>query len=98
MIERGFFNDERLFGEESKVVTDAMEVDESSHSSEEIKEQEIMNCKKGDSDDISAEVQRNLATGADCLIGDPELLESKKHLMVKMTPLSLVSQLTAKLP
>ena len=57
-----------------------------------------MNCKEGDSDDISAEVQRNLATGADCLIGDPELLESKKHLMVKMTPLSLVSQLTAKLP
>lgn len=37
MIERGFFNDERL-GEESKVVTDAMEVDESSQSSEEIKE------------------------------------------------------------
>jgi len=98
MIERGFFNDERL-GEESKVVTDAMEVDESSHSSEEIKEQEIMgDCKEGESVDISAEVQRNLASGADCLIGDPELLESKKHLMVKMTPLSLVSQLTAKLP
>ncbi len=70
-------------------MSNTMEVDESSHSSEEIKE--VDGGKAEDADCISSEIQRNLAQGNDCLIGDPELLVSKKHLMAKMTPLSLVS-------
>ena len=47
---------------------------------------------------ISDEVRQDIESGHDCYLHDEELLGAKKNLTGKFTPLSIVSQLKAKLP
>jgi len=99
-IERGFFNE--TVAEESKVFMPAsiteggMEVDEFSSSSEEIcKEQEEPSqheqSLRMSNDFMSQEVLQNIALGRDCLLGDEELMGTKKGLTCRQTPMALIA-------
>ena len=91
---------------------DGMEVDEVTSSSEEIKEMEgdFLKCEEtirmkkkekmevDDPEEISAQTLQDIADSNDCYIGDPELLNSKKALTSKHTPMAIVAQLISKLP
>jgi hypothetical protein len=83
--------------EESKIPMQAsvteggMEVDEFSSSSEETcKEQEEPSLRMS-SDFMSQEVLQNIALGRDCLLGDEELMGTKKGLTCRQTPMALIA-------
>ena len=62
------------------------------------KKEKMEKMEVDDPEEISAQTLQDIADSNDCYIGDPELLNTKKALTSKHTPMAIVAQLISKLP